>query len=323
MNNEQLQIPIFFCIDDKYAPYLSVALISLLANISPANHYQIFILYQQLSQENQAKLQTITADHNNVTLKFVSLKDDLYERLGKDQNTLRADYQTLTIYYRLFIADMFPQFTKGIYLDADIVVDQDIANLYQLDLGENLLGVIPDAFISNDPTASAYAENAVGVAHQSYFNSGVLLLNLERLRQTKFSSHFLTLMNNYHFQLIAPDQDYLNAICHNELLLLENKWNYQTEYPLAVDNPVVIHYNLFGKPWCYDDVSYGDLFWQYAANSPFLTDLKKIKAEYDADQTLAKHDADHKNLLVARLSEFPELPVTFKKAVEKGVQIRL
>ncbi|MCI1953424.1 MAG: glycosyltransferase family 8 protein [Ligilactobacillus acidipiscis] len=323
MNNTQPEIPLFFSIDDKYAPYLSVALLSLVANASTENFYHIHVLYQTLSLENQQKLSAIVTDQGNVKLEFISLKDDLYERLGKDQNTLRADYQTLTIYYRLFIADMFPQYDKGIYLDADVVIDQDIADLYKLPLDDQLVGVIPDAFISHDPQASYYAEKAVGVAHEKYFNSGVLLLNLEQLRAKHFSTHFLELMNNFHFQLIAPDQDYLNAICHEKMLLLENKWNYQTEYPLPVDRPVVIHYNLFGKPWCYDQVPYGELFWQYAQDSEFLSEIKQIKENYEKTPELAEHDAKHKDLLVQRLGEFPDLPITFKNEAAKGVQIRL
>ncbi|GBG95263.1 lipopolysaccharide biosynthesis glycosyltransferase [Ligilactobacillus salitolerans] len=319
----QREVPIFFSIDDKYAPYLSVALLSLIDNSSPENLYKIHVLYQTLSETNRNKISALVAFQPNISLVFISLKDDLYERLGKDQNTLRADYQTLTIYYRLFIADMFPQYDKGIYLDADIVVNQDIAELYRLPLEDRLVGVVQDAFISHDPVASNYAEQAVGVNHEKYFNSGVLLLNLTKLRTTNFSTHFLKLMNQFHFQLIAPDQDYLNAICSQQLLLLENKWNYQTEFPLPVEEPVVIHYNLFGKPWCYDEVPYGYLFWKYAKDSAFLPEINQIKDSYVQNPALAQHDAQHKDLLVQRLGEFPGLSSNMKKEAAKGVQISL
>ncbi|WP_261806882.1 glycosyltransferase family 8 protein [Lapidilactobacillus luobeiensis] len=322
MNQQQRTIPIFFGIDDKYAPYLSVTLQSLLSNRAPETRYEITVLYQTLSITNQTKLQALVPASCSLT--FVSLDADLYERFDGDRNTLRADYFTLTIYYRLFIAELFPQYQRAIYLDSDTIVTQDLGALYDLDLGDNVIGAIPDAFICNHPEPRRYAEMAIGVDPDHYINSGVLLMDLAALRTQHFSQKFLELLNQYHFELIAPDQDYLNAICYGKTRYLSPKWNAQTEYILAeikLALPAIIHFNLFGKPWCYDDIPFEDEFWKYARLSPYYAEIASFKADYAADKI--KHDREKKELLVARISSIPDTAVTFKKVAAKGVTIQL
>lgn len=105
-------IPVFFAVDNRYVPYLAAALISLQAQANPADHYQIKILYQKqhLSLHNQQQLATLIKP--KTSLEFVALDTSLWNKLGQDPNTLRADYLTLTIYYRLFIANLFPQYDR-------------------------------------------------------------------------------------------------------------------------------------------------------------------------------------------------------------------
>lgn len=313
-------IPIFYGINDQYAPYLAVSLQSLIKSTNPQQQYQVIVLYQKLTTANQKRLGAIAIDNCPIT--FYQLTPDLLTKFGGDDNTLRADYFTLTIYYRLFIADLFPEYDQGIYLDADTIVTTDIAKLAQFDLGTNLIGAVPDAFICSDPRTRRYAELAVGVDPDHYINSGVLLLNLKALRQEKFSQHFLKLLNQYHFQLIAPDQDYLNGICYGRTAYLAPKWNLQTEHALPISGqPAIVHYNLFGKPWCYAEVPYADLFWQAAADTDYQPELQQQLAQYSATQTAA--DAEHKALLMQRIIAFPDETLTFKQAIAQGEQVQL
>lgn len=313
-------IPIFYGINDQYAPYLAVSLKSLLTHLNPAQDYQVIVLYQKLTATNQQRLGALATANCPIT--FYQLTPDLLTQFGGDDNTLRADYFTLTIYYRLFIADLFPEYDRGVYLDADTIVTTDIAALANQDLGTDLIGAIPDAFICSDPRTRRYAEMAVGVDPDHYINSGVLVLNLQRLRTEKFSQHFLKLLNHYHFQLIAPDQDYLNGICNGRTTYLAPTWNLQTEHALPVPGqPAIVHYNLFGKPWCYADVPYADLFWQFAAQTDYGVQLQQQLAHYSAAQTEA--DTAHKDLLMQRIIAFPDETFTFTQAIAQGEQVQL
>lgn len=317
MNKE---IPIFFTIDDGYAPFLAVALNSAIKNANPQRCYKAIVLYQDLNATNIAKLKALETD--NFKIELTPMKANFEALDDRMSNRLRCDYFTLTIYFRLFIPTMFPQYDKGIYIDSDVVLTSDVANLYDIEIGENLIGACCDLSIADTPPLVAYTENAVGVKSGEYINSGVLLMNLKKMRECNLEGHFLELLNTYHFDSIAPDQDYLNAMCNGKIYYLDASWDAMpnnAKPPLKNTN--LIHYNLFSKPWCYDDVQYGDEFWRYAEDSGYIDEIKAYKAAYGEDKKHA--DTECLELLVRRGSEIPSNEITFKKLHEKGVKIRL
>lgn len=313
-------IPIFFAIDDSYAPFLSVALASAVKNASPDRHYKAIILHQELSEENKKRLGALAADFFEIT--FVPMGAGLESITDRMSNRLRCDYFTLTIYYRLFIPVMFPEYDKGIYIDSDVVLLGDLAELFDTDIGDNFIGACADLSVVDVPELALYMENAVGVDRHQYINSGVLLMNLQKMREAEMEKHFLTLLDTYHFDCVAPDQDYLNALCSGKIHYLPPVWDAmpnEEKPPLA--NAKLIHYNLFSKPWCYDNVQYGEYFWQYAQDSGYLEEIQVYKDGYSDEQKAS--DAKCLELLVRRGAEIAESDVTFKKLFESGVKIRL
>ncbi len=313
-------IPIFFAIDDSYAPFLSVALSSAIQNASPSRHYKAIILHQALREENKKRLGALATDFFDIT--FVPMGTGLESITDRMSNRLRCDYFTLTIYYRLFIPVMFPEYDKGIYIDSDVVLRGDLAELFDTEIGDNYIGACADLSVVDVPEIALYMENAVGVDRHEYINSGVLLMNLQKMREAEMDKHFLTLLETYHFDCIAPDQDYLNALCSGKIHYLSPVWdampNEETP-PLA--DAKLIHYNLFSKPWCYDNVQYGEFFWQYAESSGYLAEIRTYKEGYSDEQKAS--DAKCLALLVRRGAEIAESEVTFKKLFESGVKIRL
>ncbi|WP_125591176.1 glycosyltransferase family 8 protein [Companilactobacillus jidongensis] len=312
------RLSIFYCIDDKYAPYAATSLESLKENTS--SKVQVTILFETLSKENIQKLNKI--QNNNLNIKFYELAEGFSKLFDNDKNILRADYSTMTIYYRIFIADFFPDIDKAIYIDADTIIDSDITDLFNTDLNNNLLGAVPDSFICNDQDARKYASDAISVLQDKYINSGVLLMNLKLMRELVFGRHFVDVLNKYHFELIAPDQDYINVICKDCLQIIDYMWNVQTEFIL--DNyvqPKIVHYNLFGKPWNYDDVSFGDLFWEYAIRTDYYDEIESIKDSYsDKDKNM---DALHKKSLIEKIKKIPNNSLTFKSVEDSGMKICL
>ncbi|MBQ2943139.1 MAG: glycosyltransferase family 8 protein [Ruminococcus sp.] len=313
-------IPVFFTIDDGYAPFLSVALGSAIKNSSKENNYKAIILHEDLSKENIEKLQSLATD--NFTVEFVQMKDGLESITDRMSNRLRCDYFTLTIYFRLFIPAMFPQFDKGIYIDSDVVVKGDLAELFETELGDNYIGACADKSVVDVPPLARYMEEAVGVDRHSYINSGVLLMNLKKLREVELDSHFLSLLNTYHFDCIAPDQDYLNAMCSGKILYLSDAWDAMpTEDKPEIEDVKIIHYNLFSKPWCYDNIQYGDVFWDYAQDSEYLEDIIAYKESYSDEQK--ESDSKCLQLLVNRGAQIAASQITFKRVFESGEKVRL
>lgn len=318
MNNTW--IPVFFTISDDYAPYAAVAVRSLLHNASPAYNYRIHIIHQGLSPESAANLKALETANSQIVL--TEMRESLRGIEDCEETKLRCDYFTLTIYFRLFLADMFPEYDKGIYLDSDIVVPGDISQLYTLELGDNLVGACHDYSIENAPPLVHYVEEAVGVPIWQYVNSGVLLMNLKAMRQTRFGERFLETLNRFHFNCLAPDQDYLNAMCAGKILYLDKTWDTMPQRGAAeIPDPGIVHYNLFDKPWCYDDIPYQEIFWDYARRTPYNS---LLRAQLDAyTQAQKAHDRQSMELMGQKALEIPEEPVTFRKMTEKGEQIRI
>lgn len=276
--NEKPIIPIFFATDDNYIPFLAVAIKSLLDNASKDYFYNIHILNTGIKEENQKRLHEL--ETSNSKIYFKDLTEKVVRIRDRLDSTLR-DYYTESIFYRIFIASLYPEYHKAIYLDCDIVVIDDISKMYNINLNGNIFGVITDDVINTNPQFVTYAKEAVGV--DNYFNSGVLLMDLDEYRKAKIQERFVYLLVKYNFETAAPDQDYLNVLCQGKVMFLEKGWDRMPigEYDGELH---LIHYNNFKKPWYYDDVMYGEYFWEYAKKTNFYNEIKKTREEFTEEK---------------------------------------
>ena len=278
--NKQV-IPIFYAIDDAYVPFLAVSLESLVAKISDKNFYEIRIVYTQLSKEHKKVLKKY--ERNNVTVDFV----DLNEKIERIANKLYTrDYFSMTTYYRLFLPDLYPEMKKALYIDADTVFLADVAELYNIELGTNLVGAIPDGAVQSVKEFQDYVELVVGLSdYRHYFNAGILLMNFEELRNYRFQVKFMYLLDTIKFK-VAQDQDYLNRLCKGRVTIIDNAWNTMpgADVNKRSDKPKLIHYNLSYKPWHLDNVPYEEYFWDFAWQTDFYDEIRYIKDHYTEAQ---------------------------------------
>ena len=297
MSNDKPMLPVFFAVDDKYVPFLSVTLRSLIENSTSAYNYMIKILYINISKESQKKIKKYERD--NISIEFVDLKYYL-DRI-KDKLYVR-DYYTKTTYFRLFIPELYPQYTKAIYLDCDTVILKDIAELYNIDIGDNLIAGVPDGVIQQIKIFQDYAEKVVGVSnYNNYFNAGVLVLNLDELRKVQYQEKFLYLLETIKFK-VAQDQDYLNRLCKGRVKIIDKGWNTMPINSEAVpeSNIKIIHFNLDYKPWHSDNVIYKDCFWKYAKKTEFYNEIKKIKENYTEEERFLEKEVTQKLMELAQ-----------------------
>ncbi len=313
-------IPVFFSIDDQYAPCLAVALKSLICNANPKNNYRLIVLHQKLGEEHQKRLGALSTDFARV--EFISMEGKLNEIVDHAGSRLRCNYFTLTIFFRLLIADMFPQYDKGIYIDSDIVVPADIAEMYQIDIADNLIGACSDLSIMEVPIFMRYLDEVIGVGGKNYINSGVLLLNMRKLREVSMGRRFLELFNKYHFDSVAPDQDYINSMCKGKIYYLPKEWDTMpNEHDPKISNPKLIHYNLFSKPWNYDHIQYEEYFWNYAKETDYY---EQILAEKEAfDEVKIEEERRMLQGMLENAVRIMNEEVTFRKVFESGKEQRL
>lgn len=290
MKNKNI-IPVFFAVDDGYIPFLGIALKSLIDNASDENKYQIKILYTNVSGENIRRIKKY--EKENINIEFVDLNKQLEEIKEK---LYTRNYFSNTTYYRLFIPELYPEYDKAVYIDSDTVCLSDIAELYNTDMGDNLIAGIPDGVIQAIDIFKDYVERVVGVAdYNNYFNAGVIVMNLKELRDYKFEEKFIYMLEKIKFE-VAQDQDYLNRLCKGRVKILDYSWNRMPVMGKTEGKINLIHYNLGAKPWYFDNVVYQEYFWEYAKKTEFYNEIKELGTKY-TDEDKERDDSNSLKLM--------------------------
>ena len=286
-------IPIFFAVDDNYAPFLSVALKSIINKLNDNYQLDVYILNNGINNENIIKLKEYA--NENISLSFV----DVSEKLNEIGITLPTrDYYSSAIYFRLFISELYPNLNKVLYLDADIILLEDISKLYNHNVDNKYLGVVTDDVVNNNNVFKEYAKEALGICPPKYFNSGILLMNLELMRKEQLYNKFIDLLSKIKF-IIAPDQDYLNVLCKDKVLYLDEKWNKTPMFTEEDVTPYLIHFKLTSKPWHYDNVKFASYFWNIAKETSFYDTILNLKQNYNEKDILNDKKCEEKLIQLA------------------------
>jgi lipopolysaccharide biosynthesis glycosyltransferase len=246
-------IPIFLAINDAYVRHACVAIVSAVCNSK--SRLAFFILHSSLSAESQRQIESVRKIRD-FDLEFVQIDERSVAGVK-----IRDERISIETCYRLLVPSMFPALEKAVYLDADIVIRHDIAELWETDVEECYAGVVED-FIRvkiNDydtifPT-------------RRYFNAGVLLLNLKKIRKDIPFVRFVEIERRHRAMLRHQDQDVLNIAFGGNVRYLPLKWNVtflffnpERKFPktlgftmdevvAARENPAIVHFIGSLKPW--------------------------------------------------------------------------
>ncbi|MFR9164819.1 MAG: glycosyltransferase family 8 protein [Dysgonomonas sp.] len=247
------------CIDNKYAKYCAVTLVSLFEN-NKGEKLNIHIIALSLSDEIKSVLK-------NLVEKTYKQEIFIYE-IGENEIIKKFPYKknshiNISTYIRLFLPETLPQsLSKVLYIDCDIIIRNSIKELWNIDISDYALGAVEDMFSTK---ANNY-ERLDYVNTDSYFNAGVLLINLDYWRKNFVQEKLIGYILENSEKLKFYDQDALNAVLHNQKLLMPFKWNIQDgfyrierhirqdaweELDKEIENPAVIHYTGSKKPWHY------------------------------------------------------------------------
>ena len=285
-------VPVFLTINSAYAPYAAAAIHSLTQHANPNRYYKVIILHDGLNLVNRWRLRNLVT--RNVALQFKKMSRSLYLKAVVAYCTRRkkgaADFFSAAVYYyRAFIPLLFPIYKKAVYIDSDVILRGDIGELFDIELGDNVLAAMVDPKVSVIPEFRDYVDNAVGVPHDEYVNSGVQVMDLRKMRKMKYLSTMIEMMRKYDADLVAPDQDYLNVILRGKILFLDPVWNAEPVKDLP-RNVKLVHFNLFNKPWHYKGVPCEGIFWAAAKGTGFTGDLNRQLAAFDEKKQKEDHE---------------------------------
>lgn len=263
--------------DDRYAMPLAVVIHSTLKHLKCDRKANFFIIDGGIKEKNKRKI-----------LKFTNSERCQIDWLSPPDNLLRnaklSGHIKVAAYYRLLIPEILPHhLTKAIYLDSDLIVNNDLELLWNIDMGEkDILAVqtLSWKYVSSPGTLVKYKELRIP-PYSKYFNSGVLVFNLQRWRNYNISAETLAYLEKNKNYINWHDQDVLNGVLVGRWGELDPRWN-QTpgiynyaswkESPFSEEvfdrilhNPYIIHFASSSKPWKDSRNNHPDrtLFFQY------------------------------------------------------------
>ncbi|WP_310415808.1 glycosyltransferase family 8 protein [Chamaesiphon sp. OTE_8_metabat_110] len=247
-------ISIFFAADDKYARHCAVTITSIINNTASPDRLEFYILSSDISKENQSNLEKLCADCA-AKISIVNVDLTLFASLP----TI-LEHLNLNMYSRLLIPDLCPDRKKIVYLDCDILVLSDIAELFDLEMDNKPIAAIPHIQL---PYQEVFVETFNVRDNDIYFNSGVLVIDTELWRQKQYGQTILEYCSNNIAQLHFADQDALNVVFWENYYHLPGTWNVETRLYKEklmgvpqdkktngrIKSPKILHYTGPNKPW--------------------------------------------------------------------------
>lgn len=252
--------------DDKFAEILGVSLVSLYENSKDMNEICVYILDSGISLENKKKLDSIPKKYGRKPLEYIVAKN-----ISKELNIdVKMDRGSLSQYARLFVSSLLPQdLERVLYLDCDIIINKSIKNLWTIDMHEKTIAALMDAF------SKYYRANIELQPNDIMFNSGVMLIDLNRWKKQKVEKCLMDFIIKHNGKIQQGDQGALNSILSKDTYCFEPRFNSVTifydftyeemmtyrkppkfyskdEIKLAIDEPVIIHFTtsfLSRRPW--------------------------------------------------------------------------
>jgi lipopolysaccharide biosynthesis glycosyltransferase len=187
-----------------------------------------------------------------------------------------------------------------LYLDCDTVVVRSLKALWRTDLGDAILGAVME------PTIYEAVKESIGLsAEDGYYNSGMLLVDLDRWREEKVQEKLMAFLKEKGGSLFASDQDLLNGALKGQIHTLMPVWNFfpnyryfsyktlvdhapsyravsKEEFRLAKKHPAIIHYMGDERPWIRGNLNHYRLAYEkYLAMTPWAgTPKQKGKEVY-------------------------------------------
>lgn len=239
--------------DKNFVKQLGIMLTSLFENFH-ATDKKLFIhilISSDVSTDDIEQL-TITSLRYDVKVEFLKIDDGRYD------DFFVSHHISLATYFRISISELLNEdIHRAIYLDSDLIVKGNIAELWNTDLKGKIIGAI------DDPLGDLRMDELQIPFMYSYFNAGVLVIDLENWRKQQITKKVLAYIKENPTKLVYWDQDALNAILYDKRMSIHPKWNVQTvmyqdnyeslfdkdEYRDAITNPAIIHYTSASKPW--------------------------------------------------------------------------
>ena len=282
-----MSIPVAFALNNEYALTTYVAIKSMLMSASSKTEYHVYCLIPSgFKCIYMKRIEKLAIEFPFFQVTFIKMGDLFTDAF------LGIEHISEQTYYRLLLADLLKDIDRCIYLDGDILVLKDLADLFgSMKEKYYLAGVKAPAYHLWSDEKKAIICSRLGLkSFEHYINAGVLVMNLKKMREDKVVQKLLRVIKE---KLPSQDQDALNIVCYEKIQLLSLKYNVPVyfinqnsieklfdanEVSEARRSPVIVHFaNGKVKPWSNRNLIYAEKWWELAEESEY--DLNKIVIE--------------------------------------------
>ncbi len=243
---------ILVAINDNYFKPLQTMLLSLAR--TNRDHLDLYLMSSELSHKNTIKLEIYVRNICHGTLHTIEVSKDFLN------SAPIGNHFSKEMYYRIFCSNFLPQtLDKILWLDADIIIIKDISDLYSMDFqGCSIIACDERQGVGLEDIARGCNIRLGRREEQRYFNSGVMLFNLDKIRKQFSEEHVLKLIDLKKDILVSPDQDILNLVYDDDVIFADAiRFNYQVHFDWKVNNEqmlvsnqtCILHYIGPWKPW--------------------------------------------------------------------------
>ena len=257
-------IPVVFSADANYGYPMIFSELSMIRHAKEDTHYEFILLVSHDFPQKYKDVIDRHAKEADMLVRYIDMQDAF-----EDVN-MHIKHITQATYYRLKLPGLLPDIDKCLYLDVDIVVQNDLTELYEQDMEEYYIAGVKAAGYYYPPEKKQRNMDRLEMpVFDQYINAGVLLMNLKKLREDHMEEQFEKLMER---DYSSQDQDILNVACYGKIKILPLKYNvmnkyyvshpenYDTDQRVSVcfsreefeeagKDPYIIHFADRWKPW--------------------------------------------------------------------------
>ncbi len=290
-------VNIAFSADDKYLPHAAAMLVSAVEHFSPDRIYNLFLLYSDIKHQRIEIFQGLFQSYPNVRLQALNIGDPF----KKSYRPSTPSPSTAT-YNRFMLFELLPTTKRILYVDCDMIMRGDLAEIFDLEMGDHQIAAVPDFIMTRTltnrvttmdrsiPDLYAYQRDKLGLEDHhiyNYFNAGLILFNFGAMDVAATGKELIARAKTSRF--LFQDQDLLNSYFKDSYLRLPAKYNVfnsndatythvpagnQAEALAAKRDPFVIHYAAANyKPWEIAEVHYSQFYWEALQKTPFFMEV--------------------------------------------------
>ena len=262
------KLTLVYSTDENYWTHLFISLMSILEKM-PRHNINIFILSNKVNDFFFSNISFLKKYNKNIDIKFVPINSKIFEDVKVSHHFTQATY------YRIILGEVLPKdISRILYLDCDMIALSSINTLFHINMNGSVLFAVPTFGSEN-------AERMKFPVGSLYFNSGMMLIDLDKWRHENIIENSFEFMRKNIESLLWADQDILNAVLRGKWKPLSPAFNFQHKHVQSWEkggidiDPVIVHFTGKLKPWHESSRHpFKPHYWNYLLNSPYREILK-------------------------------------------------